>query len=149
MKKSEIEKIKTSLPSLHEKILIYGSKKKKFCKFHSLEEYNATRMAIFMYMILPNISISLRNLITLSTSQSLPINVFILHLILCYFLLSIHWMYSWRQYLIVSLWFLNVTFLHVDCWSFIDNKCPWVSLVCPIQSLLNLTRCMVWSSVVC
>ena len=51
--------------------------------------------------------------------------------------------------------FPNVAFLHVNCWSFFNIKCPWVSLVCSIHVCSNCCRyfptlqCMVWCSVVC
>ena len=40
----------------------------------------------------------------------------------------------------------SVWFSHVGCWSFLDIKCPCVSLVCPIRNLLNL---MLPTTVVC
>ena len=44
-----------------------------------------------------------------------------------------------RYYFIVSVWFPHAAFVHVGCWSFLIIKCPCVSLMCPIRSLLNLT----------
>ena len=57
---------------------------------------------------------------------------------LYFFLLSLHWRQSWRKRFIVSLWFPYPLFPHVSCWLFLDIKCLWVSLVCPIHILLSL-----------
>ena len=59
--------------------------------------------------------------------------------ILCFFMLFFHWGQSCWQSFIVWLSILHVAFPHVGCWLFLDIKCPWVSLVCPIRILLNLT----------
>ena len=44
---------------------------------------------------------------------------------------------------IVSLWFPHAAFPHVVCWLFLDIKCLWVSLMCPIRILLSLTQCCI------
>ena len=47
--------------------------------------------------------------------------------------------HSLWQCLVFSVSFVHVAFVHVGCWLFLVIKCPWVSLVCPIRGLLNLT----------
>ena len=84
---------------------------------------------IFIFIL---ISISLRNLIIFSTLQSFPRIVFTSPWILYFFLLFHHWGHSLRQCLIVSKCFPHVAFMHFACWWFLDIKCQWTSLVCPI-----------------
>ena len=40
---------------------------------------------------------------------------------------------------IVSLWFPHAAFPQAGCYLFLDNKCPWVSLVWQILILLSFT----------
>ena len=68
-------------------------------------------------------------------SSSVPVSPWILY----FFLLSLHWGESCRQCFIVSIWFSHAVFLQVGGGSFLDIKCPWVSLVCPIRILLSWT----------
>ena len=94
-------------------------------------------LAIY-YFIFPQIlHKSLRNLIIFSTSQSLSSSVFILLWIIYFFLVFLQWGHSLKHCLIVIVWFPHPAFLHVGWWSFLVIKCPSVSLVCPIQNLLN------------
>ena len=90
------------------------------------------------FYISSNIPISLRNLIIFSTSQSFVV-MSLCHSGYCFFLLSLHWGQSCRQFFIVRLWFPLAAFPHVGCWLFFDIKWPWVSLVCPIRILFSLT----------
>ena len=65
-------------------------------------------------------------------SISVFISLWVLHFFCC-------WGHSSRQYLIVSVWFSHTIFVHVSYWSFINIRCPHVSLVCPIQILIKLS----------
>ena len=86
----------------------------------------------FSFYISLNISVSLRNLIIFSASQLFYSSVLMSPQILYFFLLSIHWGQFCRQCFIV-----NLRFLHAGCCSFLDIKCPWVNLVCPIRCLCS------------
>ena len=65
-------------------------------------------------------------------SRSLPSNIFILCWILYFLLLFFYWGHSLRKCLIVSLWFPHAIFLHVGYQSFLDIKCPLVTLACAV-----------------
>ena len=93
----------------------------------------------FSFYISSNISVSLRNLIIFSTSQLFSSSNIMSHWILHFFLLSLHWRQSCRQCFIVSIWFPHAAFLQVGGGSFLDIRCLWVSLECPICILLSLT----------
>ena len=56
-----------------------------------------------------------------------------------FFLSSLHWRQSWRQWFMVILWFPHAAFIYVGCCLFLDIKCLWVNLVCPIWSIFSLT----------
>ena len=86
-----------------------------------------------------NIFVSLRNFIIYSTSHLFPNIALMSPWILYFFLLSFHMEQSCRQCFIVSIWFPHAAFLQVGGGSFLDIKCLWVSLVCPICILLSLT----------
>ena len=80
-----------------------------------------------------NISTFLRNLISFSTSHSLPSNVLILSYILYFFCCPSMGGNLWL--LVSGFHILFMCMLVADYFS----KYLWVSLVCPIQSTLNLT----------
>ena len=56
-----------------------------------------------------------------------------------FFLPSLHCTHSWWQCLITSFWFSQPAFLHIFYLPFLNIKCQWASLMCPIRSLRHLT----------
>ena len=84
-----------------------------------------------------NISVSFKNFIIFSTSKSFSVELFFYRHVYYIFLMSFYRKHSSRQCYVFRVCF-HMCML-IDCWSFLDIKCPWVSLVCPIRSLLSLT----------
>ena len=80
---------------------------------------------------------SLRNLIIFSTICSQQ--CFYITLEIVFFSVFLALGNFCRQYMIVNIWFPYAALPHVGCWLFLDLKCPCVSLVCSIWSLLSLT----------
>ena len=98
----------------------------KHCSWHAdLISYSS--FYIFLY-----ISVSFRNLITLSTSQFFPNSFPMSPWILYFFLLSFHWGNLIGNVLLLVFGFYGDG-------SFLDIRCPWVSLECQIRILLSLT----------
>ena len=92
----------------------------------------------FSFYISSCISVSFRNLITFTTLKLFPSSVSMSPWILYFFLLSIHWGQFCRKFFIVSICFPHAAFLQAGGGSFLEIRCPWVSLECPIRILLNL-----------
>ena len=115
--------------------LVYPASKSSMTIRHCCWHTDLVSYSIYISL---NISVSFRNLVIFSTSQWFPSSALKSPWILNFFLLSLHWGQSCIQCFIISLWFLHATFLQVGG-SFLDIKCPWVSLECPICILLSLT----------
>ena len=83
--------------------------------FPTIRSCSFSHFHISSYML-----ISFRNLMTFSTSYSIP-SIFFMSLSMpCFPLSSFHWGQSCRQCFTVSLWFLHITFLHFGGCSFLD-----------------------------
>ena len=93
----------------------------------------------FHLYISSNIPISLRDLIIFSTSQFFNCSVLMFPLMLYFFLLSLHWGNLIGDILLLVSGIHILHFPHVGCWWFLDIKCLWVSLMCPVCILLSLT----------
>ena len=99
------------------------------------------------------IYISLKTLITFTTSQSLPSNVFISSWILYFLLLYFYWGTP-----IGNVWFQYDIFLHIVCWSFLNIKCQciqyraysfWLHIAYNYCGHFPTLKWMVWWNVVC
>ena len=83
----------------------------------------------------------LKILIVSSTSQSFLSNVSIALWILYLFCFPSTGVTPQSNIpLSLSGFYMPHLYVYVGCWSFLDLKCPWFSLVCPIRSLLKLNR---------
>ena len=110
--------------------LVYPASKSSMTLRHCSR--HADLVSFFSFYISSNISVS-------STSQFFPCSALKSPCILHFFLLSLHWGQSCRQCFIVSLCSPHSAFLQAGGCSFLDIKCLWVSLICPVRVLLNFT----------